>query len=160
MEDPFGHWLAGFMDGEACFYIRSDHRTGKHQCGMRVALRDDDAAIIERIHAETGIGNVTRSDWHARQRPTNRPQANWTISSRADCVRLVELLRRFPLRSKKARDFEVWARAVEVWTAVGERGEEPGARRGQKGGRSSYNWREMESLAAELQAVRAYAAAA
>jgi len=34
--DRFGYWLAGFIDGEGCFYIQSNHKTG---CAPRFSLR-------------------------------------------------------------------------------------------------------------------------
>jgi hypothetical protein len=42
-------------------------------------------------------------------------QACWTIASKRECAELARLLTRFPLRARKRRDFEIWARAVDRW---------------------------------------------
>jgi hypothetical protein len=55
--DPgFGHWFAGFVDGEGCFLIT---RVGKsYRCIFSLHLRGDDRPILEEIHRNLGIGTV------------------------------------------------------------------------------------------------------
>lgn len=38
----------------------------------------------------------------------------WNVQSHGDCGELVKLLRQYPLRAKKSKDFEVWSRAVSL----------------------------------------------
>lgn len=109
IDDGFGHWLAGFIDGEGCFRI-GETRQG-FSCRFYIGIRADDRPIIEEIHKLTGLGHVNNrravGDWN--------PQITWDISSKTDCYRLVCLLDRYPLRAKKKRDYAIWREAVLRW---------------------------------------------
>jgi len=113
--DPaFAHWLAGLIDGEGCFIIRcpADRRVG---CSARLTvwLRDDDTAILREIHQRLGLGSIRR------QVPrSGNPSCVWVVQSRADTQALVEVLDHHPLRTRKAADYAIWRRAVEVLSAM------------------------------------------
>lgn len=114
LDDGFGHWLAGLLDGEGSFTLQKNTSTVGTvliRPRMKLTLRDDDRSIIEEIYARTGIGIL-----HVVKTAGN-PQYGWTVSSVPDVVELVALLKRYPLRAKKAADFEVWARAVAERTS-------------------------------------------
>jgi hypothetical protein len=55
-----------------------------------------------------------------------RPGAWQQVSSKGDCLTLVGILDRFPLRAKKRRDYAIWREAVMVlaqapdWERMGE----------------------------------------
>lgn len=113
-DDAFGHWLAGFFDGEASFLIQ--RRTGPYQYAymtrMQLLLRDDDAPLLVSVRKRTGVGRL-----YDEKRPAGRkgnPGVKWIVSSKADCAALVLILDRYPLVSKKARDYAIWRRAVEL----------------------------------------------
>lgn len=139
MDDAFGHWLAGFIDGEGTFAINRQN-VGREQstygCKLIVKLRDDDAPILEEIREKTGAGTICRKGPGSDGR-TNNAQAAWQVQSRGDCLRMVEILDRYPLRAKKSRDYAVWREAVlasthlrnggnpseinaPIWDAMGE----------------------------------------
>jgi site-specific DNA-methyltransferase (adenine-specific) len=131
--DPaFGHWLAGFIDGEGCFHIHRKPQ-GTFDCQFSISLRGDDMPILERCHRMTGLGTL------ALTKTAGNPKARWTVSSKAACLALRDLLRAFPLRAKKAHDFELWSEAVTEWVNH-ERGE----------------WDSMEEIRAVLMDSRAY----
>lgn len=110
----FGHWLAGFADGEGCFHIRINSRAGgrvTYACAFRLQLRDDDDDILNEIRLRTNIGAV-----HYISGTGNaRSSAAWSVGSKADLLALVAIFDRFPLRAKKARDFGIWREAVLYW---------------------------------------------
>lgn len=110
MDDGFGYWLAGFIDGEGCFTIQRVKK-GSWYCRFAIRVRDDDSAIIQKIQEETGIGRVCP----VSARGTSRAQVAWVVVSKADCIKLVALLDQYPLRAKKRHDFAIWKRAVEAW---------------------------------------------
>jgi hypothetical protein len=78
---------------------------------MRIAVRDDDAALLALVHDKTGLGTLTRKP----ARGSSRPQIAWQVSSKADCLRLRSLLVRYPLRGRKGGNFALWSDAVSWW---------------------------------------------
>jgi hypothetical protein len=107
----FGHWLAGFIDGEGCFYIT----TNKNQPGwcrpkFSLGLRADDRSTLESVRSMLdGIGTIYEYAPSVGSR-----KVHWSISSQADCEALCSLLNAHPLRSKKRSDYLIWAKAVEA----------------------------------------------
>lgn len=140
--DGFGHYMAGFLDGEASFVIARVN--SGFTCRMQVKLRDDDAAILFALRDRTGLGLVRpekvyqRSD-RGSMRNTH-PQMTWIVGNKADCAMLVRLLERYPLRAKKRQDFEVWRLAVRERAVKRHRG----------------GWETMAALHAQLAAGRQY----
>ena len=80
---------------------------------MTLAVRLDDADIVTDLCRVTGVGRVTTRP----ARRTSRPQAWWNVASKRECAHLTRILREFPLRARKRRDFEIWASAVDRWAA-------------------------------------------
>jgi hypothetical protein len=60
----------------------------------------------------TGLGRLHR----VPAQNTSRPQVCWSVHSKIECRHLAELLRRYPVRGRKRREFEVWATAVDCWS--------------------------------------------
>lgn len=114
LADADAHALAGFLDAEGCFQIRPNNRGRTWHCHMTVAVRDDDADLLTDLCRVTGLGRVDAKPAHG----TSRPQAYWTVASKRECAELASILRAFPMRARKRRDFGIWARAVDRWTAV------------------------------------------
>jgi hypothetical protein len=108
-----GHAVAGFVDAEGCFQITPNNQGRAWSCRMSVAVRLDDADTVTDLCRVTGVGRVTTK--HAQA--TSRPQACWNVASKRECAHLAQILREFPLRARKRRDFEIWARAVDRWAA-------------------------------------------
>src|SRR4051812_9937344 len=114
LADADAHALAGFLDAEGCFQIRPNNRGRTWSCHMTVAVRDDDAQLLTDLCRVTGLGRVAAKPAHG----TSCPQVCWTIASKRECAELTRILRAFPLRARKRRDFEIWARAVDRWATV------------------------------------------
>jgi hypothetical protein len=111
MDDAFGYWFSGLTDGEGCFTLNG---TAVHvHPGFHIGLRGDDGGLIEEIYTQLGFGCV----YHEKHdRPDGkRRQSRWAARTKSDCAALVEIFDRYPLRSKKARDYMIWREAVEVW---------------------------------------------
>jgi len=126
--DGFGDWLAGFADGEGCFYL-SCTKGGSHRCNFRLKLRRDDRGVLELAATRTGLGSVY---------DVKKYQAEWMVVRKADCARLVEIFETFPLRAKKSRDFVVWAQAVALLADVRHVVDGRKLRRGQGSQRHQY----------------------
>jgi hypothetical protein len=137
--DPgFGHWLAGFIDGEGCFLVHNKPNGPSHHCLFRIGLHADDEPILEEIRDRLGSGSV----WgHTPPSCPTSPRAMWTVNRKQECIHLVEFLDRYPLRAKKARDYAIWREAVTEWTT-----KYPGGK--------DQDWAKMAALKAELAAGR------
>lgn len=110
--DPaFGHWLAGFVDGEAHFMFSM--RQGSPEARLSIELRSDDHPLLVEVQRTLGIGTII----HHKNRARGNQHASdrWHVSALHDCLWLARLFELYPLRSKKARDFEVWSAAIRAW---------------------------------------------
>lgn len=111
LDPAFGHWLAGFIDGEGHFQIAKNTQKTGYTCRFGLTVRADDERILTTIRDTLGFGTVYRY----LPRQDVHPATRWQVQSLRDCLALVEILRRYPMRAKKVRDFGIWAEAVEVW---------------------------------------------
>lgn len=119
IDDAFGHWLAGFIDGEGCFRIHSQKRGRYLTPAFHLKLRADDRPILEEIARRVGAGRLYDMPAHG----TSRPGTVWRCQSQADCRALAAVLDRYPLRAKKAREYAVWREALDhhAATTIGTR---------------------------------------
>ncbi len=151
LDDGFGHWFAGFVAGEGSFLIYRHGRGGRsgspsYLCGCRIGLRADDAGILHEIVDRTGVGVVRV---YERKVTKHAPYAEWRTRSRNECVALVHILDRYPLRAKKAADYVIWREAVRYWA---------GMSRPSRSSRLVHHrhWEHMEHLMLQLHTIREY----
>lgn len=145
-----GYWLAGFIDGEGAFMlIREGGARERIAPTFDLSQRDDDRELIESLARRTGMGCVLWRDSYANVKTLvrSRPRVTWRVTTRGDLGAMVRLLERYPLQTRKARDFEVWARAVRVYLNMPTRKRYPAC-----------DWSEIVALREELMAGRAYQA--
>ncbi len=155
--DRFGDWLAGFTDGEGCFYLgHSADGYASPQTRFGIALRADDLPILQTIQAFFGCGYVHPNCTKARDH--TRPQFQYYIQSSKDLwTIIVPFFVRHPLRAKKARDFTIWRQGVELAYNVKNRPWD----RGHKCGGCNSKWTTAErelfaTLGNALQQQRSY----
>lgn len=122
-----GHWLTGLVDGEGCFFLSTFRTRGARGYDrkyrvltfeFKLALRIDDLQTVRLARTILGVGTVStvRRGDKAKGLSTSKNAkslAVLTVYARTDISAVIEFFRRFTLRSKKARDFDVWARAFE-----------------------------------------------
>lgn len=135
IDAAFGHWFAGFTDGEGCFRIKRTNM-GTYQCRFSIGLRADDEPILREIRERLGVGILV----HSGRDSIKQEQWRLEVNAKAEVTFLARVFDAFPLRAKKARDFEIWRHAVEVWCRV-----ENGRR---------FDWHEMAALELELREAR------
>ena len=110
-----GQYLAGLTDGEGCFGIYTSTRW-TYRVEFVINLRADDRPLLEWLKAETGLGYISVA---SRKKRGDKPTARWAVQSIRECLDLIAIFETYPLRSKKARDFEIWAKAVRTCSAGG-----------------------------------------
>lgn len=141
VNDDFGNWLAGFADGEGSFLISKSSR-GVF-CSFRIALHHADEPILREIAGRTGLGRVI-----VQFSPSQAaPRAMWTVCRKMPTRSRHSAFEQFPLRAKKRRDFEIWARAVREWDRLQVRGN-------QYSGMERIDYSAMNALRHELRAGR------
>jgi len=104
LDAGYANWLSGLIDGEGCFTI---------QHGPRFALgvRYDDWAVLVSIYEALGIGSITINSSVTTN--GSRAAVVWIVSNAWDCGALIEVLDKYPLKSKKHSDYLVWKEAVK-----------------------------------------------
>lgn len=110
MDDAFGHWLAGFTDGEGCFQLTT--RDGvAYGCRFAITLRRDELPILQEIQSALGVGAI----YLKQAQSVANPQASYSVDRKAECATIVDVFTRYPLRAKKRADFVIWTEAVAKW---------------------------------------------
>ena len=146
LDPAFGHYLAGFIDGEGSFRVAENNGGRSLCCRFSIKLREDDRDILVEAKQRLGIGTLLRDTSQGTHR-TSKPSARWQVYDRPGCLKLVAVLDAYPLRAKKARDYAIWREAVFEWGRVG------GVRSGYAG---PANWGRMRELKAQIEEVRRY----
>lgn len=111
--NSFGHWLSGFTDGEGCFCLTlAAPRPGTNANPVAfyaITLRLDDLPILRLVQSYLGCGSLTL-------RPTkgaSQPSAEFRVLKVADLVtKVIPHFDLYPLRAKKAEDYQVWKQGV------------------------------------------------
>jgi site-specific DNA-methyltransferase (adenine-specific) len=110
--DPsFGHWFAGFTDGEGCFRIHKVRDGDYYETHFNIKLRRDDRKVLQTIQNTLGFGRIQDNKAEGNSEPTS----SYIVDRKDDCLKLAEVFLRFPLRAKKQRDFYKWYEALLNW---------------------------------------------
>ena len=153
MPDEFGRWLAGFTDGEGSFMARVDRKNdGGLRLGLafEIQLRADDYAILHLIKATLGIGYLGYREPRKEAIKGAKPTWSYRIRRLGDLYHvIIPLFEIFPLKTKKARDFETWKGIVTLRYQLGYYGN-------QYQSIPETAWDELKSLCAQLKAERLY----
>jgi hypothetical protein len=118
-----GWWVTGLADGEGSFVATMTYRTRIGSRGQSIhsvdishrfslALRADDNPTIVKLAQFFGCGHV--GDKKApKSKPDANPQRIFRVDAKDQLLKIiVPHFERFPLHSKKARDFEIWKEIV------------------------------------------------
>lgn len=110
VSDEFGYWFSGFFDGEGSIIVFTrpsthDPRYAEYRLGIRVMIRDDDAEVIRMIHDNLKVGRVHTREAHGR----SNPAVAWAVERVQDLAEvIVPLFDRYPLHTKKAKEYALW----------------------------------------------------
>lgn len=118
----FGHYLSGLTDGEGSFVmdlIKPKKAPVICRCRFIIVLRFDDLPILNTIQSYWGCGIIGARKGYRTVWPQRAYYVLRVGELKNIVVRHYEL---FPLRAKKARDFEIWKEGVELIYKVMQRG--------------------------------------
>ena len=112
-----GDYIAGFIDGEGCFYLtyrsevkykRQDKRKYfRWTPYFAINIREDDKEILEKIRNTLKCGNI-----YLLKRGE---MAHFIIQNMDDLyMKIVPFFTKYPLRAKKRHDFKLWCEALEI----------------------------------------------
>lgn len=109
-------WITGFADGESWFFARPLLRGYKKdrciQVMWAITLRDDDEEVLYAIKKYFGgIGSISYRKGRSK---VNNGQVIFSVYGVENCMKLVEHFTKYPLQSKKRKDFEIWRKIVEA----------------------------------------------
>lgn len=137
----FAYWLAGFIDGEGCFRVQR-HERGTYSCTFSINVRRDERGTLESVKRFLGVGTISEHEGSGNANPLCR----YVIQDKAGCIRLVQVLDKYPLRAKKRLDYDAWAQAVSEWSSM---------KRGNRWSGPS-DWTRMAALKSRIENTRQY----
>lgn len=117
MEKLPGDYIAGFVDGEGCFYIHF-RRTIRYErknkpvyfhwdIGFTIVLRADDKDILQKIKNTLNCGRISIS---------KNGQVRYEVSDMSDLTnKIAPFFENHLLRAKKKFDFILWKEALEIF---------------------------------------------
>jgi site-specific DNA-methyltransferase (adenine-specific) len=77
-------------------------------------MRADEAPLLRALALKIGAGAVKLESGNDHA----NPMVLWIVQSREDCWKIADLLDGVPLYAKKQREYNLWRKALEVWTAT------------------------------------------
>jgi hypothetical protein len=116
LDPAWCNWFAGFVDGEGCFSILcSDTKYKRFNLMLQISIRIDDKPVIQDILDKLKVGSTMIRDSPAIWRGCRMAQVRWKISHLRDILNVViPLFEKYPLRTKKAKEFELWRQAAFI----------------------------------------------
>mgnify|MGYP001603775426 CR=1 FL=1 len=108
-------WFTGWVDGEGCFISQIHNDSLAITPVLTVSLREDDRNILREVKETLRCGVLyEKSRKHDRENGKGcKDQIAWKCGSLGQCRHiLIPLFDKYPLRSKKARDYKIWRELV------------------------------------------------
>lgn len=116
-----GDYIAGFVDGEGCFYLtyRSETKYNRHGKPryfrwlpyFAITIREDDIEILKKIKNTLGCGNI----YFLKRKNTQEKQGYYGVQNIDDLYnKVMPFFNKYKLRAKKQLDFNYWCKALEI----------------------------------------------
>ena len=122
-DDAFGYWFSGFSDGESCFHgrmVKSPIGSPVIQVKFSIRLRADDHLILEKIMRTLGVGKL--KPYNPKDESKN-PSVEYAVDRCPDLRQvIIPHFEKYPLHTKKSKDFAIWKRLVLEYRIWGKQG--------------------------------------
>ncbi len=122
----YAHLYSGFFDGEGCFLLERKLKQGKVvqlTPKIQVGVREDDDSTILEIKRILNCGVVNSQPQSKNSRKNSKPTITFRVQDLDSLYNVVvDLFNRYPLRTKKAREFKAWSDVVCLRWAETEEG--------------------------------------
>jgi hypothetical protein len=111
-------YIVGFTDGEGCFAILiSKHNTKKTHIDANlcyeIELRADDRPVLELIQKRLDCGRIVMLNY---ERYGWKPHVKYVVKKQGDILnKVIPFFRKFPLKGKKGKDFELFCKAADIF---------------------------------------------
>jgi hypothetical protein len=116
VDDKWGAWFSGLVDGEGHFGIQCINKRTNYQPVFQISLRVEEEPIIREIHQKIGCGVVyisPKSYTNQFGQKCSRV-ASFHISSTPGALRIIDILDAYPLRTNKKEDYAIWHEFIDL----------------------------------------------
>lgn len=117
IDDSWHSWFSGFVDGEGCFTVSNYGSWDQGQTVLPlfiIVCRADDVDVLTAMKKVFGGRIYYRKVGknQLKRAPGTKPSCSWTVNTKKGLRLLVKQFDKYPLRSKKKRDYKLWREAV------------------------------------------------
>lgn len=117
LEPDWCAWFTGWVDGEGSFGSSAINNTGRGIYGvLKIEVRSDDAPLIYNVENILQCGSISLCHQNPDTKsysPNRETSIRWQCNDIGACRHiLIPLFDKFPLRSKKRRDYEIWRKLI------------------------------------------------
>jgi len=123
-------WFSGWIDGEGSFMGKIHNENMCISARLQVNVRDDDSPLVYNVRdvLKCGFIHHVRASLPTAKSysPNRRTTVQWICEDSGACRHiLIPLFDKYPLHSKKGRDYKIWREIVmctsEDWHLNGNR---------------------------------------
>lgn len=111
-------YLSGLVDGEGSFCVTiSKHKTKKlgfdPRLSFEIEMIIEDKPLLEKVKDTLKCGNVYTLSY---ERHGWRPHAKYSVKGQKDVIKyIIPFFKKYSMQGKKARDFEYFCQAAEIF---------------------------------------------
>lgn len=106
------YWMAGFIDAEGCFRVNiypNESKSLKVSISFTFHISQKEELILERVKAYFNMGQIV---WDSQEKNIKKYQ----LTSIENCLKLLEFLDQYPLRTSKYLDYQEFKQALLFWS--------------------------------------------
>jgi hypothetical protein len=112
----WAYWFTGLCDGEATFTSAAQWSRGHIHPRFAIIMQQDDK-LLRKVESMFGFGSLCANQPSCVRKDGGHfgPRLAWSVDKRSDLQFLCEFFTKYPLRSKKQAEFELWRRFVAAY---------------------------------------------